>query len=247
MARYGPFAELASDPGSAFLAKVVQELNSWLGIYHRVSLVDIHESNGCKSTIKGSVRHIRTIALDYRLEHCWSRPEVIDYVMFVLNARPHTETGVSPFLLKFGTTDNILFRPDLQERYDGTNEYITYLDSTLATVRQVAQEALDKGSTTRQSSNPSITTSYQPGDFLIFGVPKMNRTTKLATPWLGPYEVSSQRNNNIECRHLSSGIIHSLHCNRVKIFMGTRQEAYDLACLDNDQHTIVEILAHGPT
>ena len=37
MTRYGPFAKIASDPGSAFLAEVVQELNSWLGIYHRVS------------------------------------------------------------------------------------------------------------------------------------------------------------------------------------------------------------------
>ena len=51
MARYGPFDELTSDPGSAFLAEVVQELNSWLDIYHRVSLVDRHESNGCEPTI----------------------------------------------------------------------------------------------------------------------------------------------------------------------------------------------------
>ena len=195
MCRYGPFAELASNPGSAFLAEVIQQLNDWLGIYHRVSLIDRHESHGCESTIKESVRHIRTIALDYRLEHCWSRPEVLDYVMFVLNARPHSETGVSPFVLKFGTTDGIMFRPDLQERYQGTNECIAYLDSTLATVRQAAQEALDKGSNTRQSSNPLITTSYQPGDFLLFAIPKMNRTSKLASIWLGPYEVISQRNN----------------------------------------------------
>ena len=55
MTRYGLFKKLASDPG---LAEVVQELNSWLGIYHRVSLVDRHESNGCESTIKEVVRHI---------------------------------------------------------------------------------------------------------------------------------------------------------------------------------------------
>ena len=149
--------------------------------------------------------------------------------MFVLNARPHSETGVSPFVLKFGTSDGIIFRPNQLEHYQGTNEYIKYLDATLATVRQVAQDALDKGSNTRQSSNPLIATPYQPGDFLLFAIPKINRTTKLASPWLGPYEVISQRNNDIECRHLSSGIIHSLHCNRVKLFMGTRKEAYDLA------------------
>ena len=77
------------------------------------------KSNGCESTIKEVVRHIRTIALDYRLEHCWSRPEVLGYIMFVLNARPHSETGVSPYVLKFGTTDGILFQPDQHERYQG--------------------------------------------------------------------------------------------------------------------------------
>ena len=168
MCRYGSFAELASDPGSAFLAEVIQQLNDWLGVYHRVSLVDRHESNSCESSIIECVRHIRTIALDYLLEHYWSRQEVLDYVMFLLNARPHSETGVSPFILKFGTTDGIIFRPDPHERYQGTNEYIKYLDSTLATVRQVAQEALDKDSNTRQSSNLLITTSYQHGDFLPY-------------------------------------------------------------------------------
>ena len=158
MTRYGPFAEIASDPGSAFLAEVVQELNSWLGIYHRVSLVDRHESNGCESTIREVVLHIRTIALDLRLEHCWSRPEVLDYIMFVLNARPHSETGVSPYVLKFGTADGILFQPDQHERYEGLNQYIQHLDNTLATVRQVAQDALDKLTHTRQSPNPPIST-----------------------------------------------------------------------------------------
>ena len=61
MTRYGPFAELASEPGSAFLAEAVQELNSWLDMQHRVSLVDRHESNGCEPTIKEVVRHVRAI------------------------------------------------------------------------------------------------------------------------------------------------------------------------------------------
>ena len=61
MTRYVPFPKLASDPGSAFLAEVVQELNSWLDMQHRVSLVDRHESNGCEPTIKEVVRHVRAI------------------------------------------------------------------------------------------------------------------------------------------------------------------------------------------
>ena len=118
--------------------------------------------------------------------------------MFVLNARPHSETGVSPYVLKFGTADGTLFQPDQHERYEGLNQYIQHLDNTLATVRQVAQDALDKLTDTRQAPNPPISTQYQPGDFLLFSIPKMSRTSKLSTPWSGPYEVITQRNNDIE-------------------------------------------------
>ena len=55
IAHYGLFSELASNPGFAFLSEVVQEFNSWLGIHHRVSLVDRHESNGCEPKIKERV------------------------------------------------------------------------------------------------------------------------------------------------------------------------------------------------
>ena len=106
--------------------------------------------------------------------------------MFVLNARPHSGTGVSPYVLKFGTTDGILFRPDLHGRYEGTNQYIQHLDDTLALVRQVAQGALDKLTGTRQAQNPLVSTHYQPGDFLLFSIPKMSRTSKLSTPLSGP-------------------------------------------------------------
>ena len=84
--------------------------------------------------------------------------------------------------IEIGTTDGILFRPDLHEHYEGTNQYIKNLDDILALVRQVAQEALDKRTGTRQAQNPIISTQYQPGDFLLFSVPKMSRNSKLSTP-----------------------------------------------------------------
>ena len=79
--------------------------------------------------------------------------------MFVPNARPHSETSVSPYVLKFDTTDGILFQPDQHERYQGTNQYIQH-----------------------QAPNPPISTQYQRGDFLLFSIPKMSRASKLSTP-----------------------------------------------------------------
>ena len=46
------FDELASDPGSDITSQAIKELNSWLGLRHKVSLVDVHTSNGCENTNK---------------------------------------------------------------------------------------------------------------------------------------------------------------------------------------------------
>ena len=75
-------------------------------------------------------------------------------------------------LLKFGTADGTLFQPDQHERYEGLNQYIQYLDNTLATVCQVAQDALNKLTDTRQAPNPLISTQYQQVTSFSLAFPK---------------------------------------------------------------------------
>ena len=40
--RYGLYDELISDPGSSFLSDSVDKVNGWLGVRHKLSLVDVH-------------------------------------------------------------------------------------------------------------------------------------------------------------------------------------------------------------
>ena len=97
-ARYGIFTTIASDPGSAFMSSVVAQLNDWLGIRHKVSLVDRHESNGCERTIREIIRHLLTIVIDYRLERSWSPSECLQFIAFTLNSKPNREIGgLTPF------------------------------------------------------------------------------------------------------------------------------------------------------
>ena len=62
--------------------------------------------------------------------------------------------------------------------------------------------------------------------------------TKLASPYTGPFEVIQQTKNDVECRHLVMGNIRVLHITRLKLFVGTREEAYKAALLDADQFVI---------
>ena len=70
------------------------------------------------------------------------------------------------------------------------------------------------------------------------------RPSKLTPAYKGPYEVVSQRNNDVTCRHLVGGQIETFHLSRVKIFHGNRDDAYKAALLDNDQYVIKEVLAY---
>ena len=66
MRTFGLHDEIISDPGSQFLSDTVQQLNAWFGIRHRVSLVDVHESNGVERTNGEILRHLRALVNDER-------------------------------------------------------------------------------------------------------------------------------------------------------------------------------------
>eukprot|EP01042_Synura_sphagnicola_P036304 gene36304-biopygen1517 len=53
-----------------------------------------------------------------------------------------------------------------------------------------------------------------------------------------PDEVIQQYKNDVECRHLVMGNVTRLNVTRLKLFVGTREEAYKVTLLDADQFVI---------
>jgi hypothetical protein len=56
---YGFVRNLYSDPGSENTGEVISELCKLLGMTHRLSIVNIHESNGVERPNKEILRHLR--------------------------------------------------------------------------------------------------------------------------------------------------------------------------------------------
>ena len=82
-----------SDPGSSLLSAVVNDLNTWLGIPHRVSLVGRHESNGTEHVNALLLGHLRRLVHDERLVSRWASDTVLPLINHALTTSPNSELG----------------------------------------------------------------------------------------------------------------------------------------------------------
>jgi len=164
---FGMFDEIISDPGSAFLSDVVKHLNLYLGIRHKVSLVERHESNGCEAPSREVLRHLKTLVQDEEVKKQWSSDTVLPIINFELANNPTSETGgFTPFELKYGSADAPYFRlpnglapgsadvPFLIQQLNANIQHIRSLSLTLQTKIK------------EKRSNPTPVPTYEPGDFV---------------------------------------------------------------------------------
>jgi hypothetical protein len=208
---FGLFDFIVSYPGSAFMSKVVSELNGMFVIRHKVSLVGRHESNGVEGTIKQFLRHLRTYVFDTRLIDRWSSVAVLPLINFALNNRPTPETGgFTPFQLKYGTQDAEYFRLPLDiTPGQRVSETLKLLDEDLRIIRELSSNAQAELVAERKKLD-SAPASYAVGDLVLWN----------------PREMPTE-----DVFHLS----------RLKPFFGSYTEAVEMAKLDNNQFDIASI------
>jgi hypothetical protein len=244
---YGMFDQWASDPGTAFTSSVMQHLNTWLGVTHKVSLVGRHESNGCEGTGKQLLRHLRTLVMDERLYDKWSDDMVLPLINLHLVSYPTEETGgYTPIQLKFGTLDakrfllpdKLVFPPGVKP-----SEYLKELDDNLQHIRKLSRQLQSELAEERASKDANVS-NYEPGDLVLFNpreTPCDFLPTKLSTDWLGPYEVIEQIKNDVNVKHLVLHTEGTFHVTRLKPFFGSMHDAIEMAKHDQHQFTIQSI------
>jgi hypothetical protein len=246
---YGKFEQVISDPGSDLMSETIVLLNEWLGQEKLVSLVQRHESNGVEPTNKKILRHIRTLAQDLRIAHRWSDPTIIQLIAYTVNSSYHSETNFSAMELKFGSDElpwmsKVLDLSPDKFMAENTPQILKELNDNIQTVRQISLEYQQKLVAERDNSRMCLNT-YQKDDLVLFVFStEGKRLTKLSAPFLGPYEVIKHHQNDVTVRNLITGAISVFHSNRLKLFIGTREEAYEAALRDTEQYEISEFIAY---
>ena len=228
---------------------LVNKVNNWLGIRHRLSLVDVHESNGVERTNQEILKLLRTLVNDERIRHQWSKPWNIGLVEYALNSRVSSETAHSALELTFGTDDLKYFKlPETLSPESISNEFLKKLNEVLAAVRELTRKHQEElvAERTKENESPEKQNQFQPGDFVLYDTlydPCKFRTPKLNSRHRGPYEVIRQVKNDVEARHLNLGSIAIMPVDRLSIFTGSREEGIRLAMEDADQFNIISITA----
>ncbi len=246
---YGKFEQVISDPGSDLMSSTIVILNEWLGQEKLVSLVDRHESNGVEPTNKKILLHVRTIVQDLRVAHQWSDPTIISLIAYAINSAYHSETNYSAMELKFGSADlpwmtTVFDLPSNNILPNSSPLILQELNSNIKTIRELSRKYQQQLVADRDNTELALN-QYQPGDLVLFVFSVTGKAlTKSSAPFLGPYEVISHKQNDVTCRNLITDAISVFHSNRVKIFIGTRDQAYDAALRDTEQYEIAEFIAY---
>jgi hypothetical protein len=244
---YGIVEVLITDPGSNIDSAVVTLLLQWFGVRLRMSIVGRHQSNGVERTNKEILRFISGIVHCERLAHCWSKPQVISTVQFLLNEALNNETGLSPFEYVFGSVDSkYLVLPNASDVSTKTSQYMKALNDNLKIIREEARVITEREQEKRLV-NGAGENSYQKGDLVFRRVEKMvDRTSKLQPQHLGPYEVVSVNKSDVQCRHLVTAAIGTYHMERLKpCFASSREDAYEAAMVDYNQFVVKKILSYS--
>jgi hypothetical protein len=88
----GRYKGFSTDPGSNITAEVIQQLNAWLDMWHKVSLVDRHQSCGVEHTNRVILEHTRALVQTERAVEFWDQPEYLQTVENIINRYSDWET-----------------------------------------------------------------------------------------------------------------------------------------------------------
>jgi transposase InsO family protein len=98
--RYGAPKYIRSDSGPQYAALIVRHLTEKIGSMNQYVLPYRPQANGIVERANGEVaRHLRAIVQDSRLQEHWSMS--LPLVQRILNANPHSATGIAPLRLLF--------------------------------------------------------------------------------------------------------------------------------------------------
>ena len=246
-ARNGRYRGYATDPGSSFKSKVVEDLlNKWLRVKHIFSLVDRHESNGAEGRIKLVIHFLKTLCNAEGGRELWDQPEFYLACEAALNDYADYETGISPNQAVYGELQSVYMGlPDTITTPDQLDGYLYNLNNCLTTIRTEMDAYHKELIEQRKRKDLTVHNTYQPGDFVLFIRNPRNMAHKFMKNGKGPYEVLSTNRGTYKCRHLGNKKEYILHGSRLEIYPDTDLEiATALANQDDDNFQVDSVIGY---
>ena len=251
MAMFGPVQHIISDPGSNYTSKVMQEVNRYMGLKRKVSLVDRHESNGVEPFNKQIKRHLSGIIYDSKYDKEWDEDAFIACIMDNLNNLPRVQTGgYTAMELVYGLPLPQGMGYGLgKTKKDDNTEYTEYMNK-LRTYQEVIKRASDAyiaketERINQKNDKKDFTNKFHKGEWVL--IRQKNREKgKLDLPWKGPYVVISHIGNDVSLYdEVQQKEVNKEHVDNVKSYLGSTEQALDAARTSAKESEIEKILYH---
>ena len=245
---YGHTDMIISDQGPDLTSKLYAQLTEYMGMRHVFSIADRH-ANGVERTIREVVRHLRAMVYDEskngKQDDIFKDPSWLDSVQYILNSEVNSETGFTPFELTFGSEASEYAELAKGKLADKPHARLSKLNADLLQLYKRSKKIQDELIKTRKDAGVLLHehNQFQEGDFVLLDKgskvhPKMNHR------YPGPYEVKGQRANDVTCQHMATGVVSKFDVTDLTLYSGTREQAFDMACRDEDQHVIDKVLSY---
>lgn len=211
--RYGIPSEIATDRGTEFISKTMQEVCNILKINKLQSTAYHHESLGSLENSHKSLGAFLRIQTDNQAHH-WS--DWLQFWCFSYNTTVHSSTKYTPYELVFGKLcripSNIINQVDPIYNF---NSYAMELKYRLQKSQEDARNNLIETKIKRKIKYDVSTNliNYKIGDLVL--VKKENRD-KMDPVYLGPFTVIEDQGVNVKLLVLGKEMI--VHKNRTKKF-----------------------------
>ena len=248
-ATHGLFNVMSIDPGNNLLAETVDLLNRQLNITQKVSMVDVHTSNGVENSgCKPIIRHLQALTSDFRIKDRWSEPKCFQWCLFMINSSMNSEINNIPFALHYGDYDKLAEKyPDV---YPSDKETRSAYIKDLWQLQRIATDASRKYQQGLHDRRVAVTpvllaNQYQPGDYVLRlrEIP-INNNKLQRLKYRGPYKVLKQEGNRVYVSHCSNNKEDVFPVEKLVIFDNSRDEAFKVAQLDDDEFLVLAIVGY---